>query len=214
MKWGIVGVAAFLVIFGCSAKRSQQEGEKQQSASKPGKICILAISELDPILLEELRAGLEKTFGENVEVTKNPLDLEFAYNPERGQYHSSAILERVSKMASEVCGRTLGIVDVDLYVPDLNFVFGEADMVEETAVISTKRLRPEYYGLPEDERLLGERTLKESVHELGHTYGLRHCPDKKCVMHFSNSLMDTDVKSRSLCSNCAKKLMVIRGLQR
>ena len=213
IKSAILGVVAFWVILGCSANRSQQKGEKEEVTSKQGKICILAINKLDTVFLEKLRSDLEKIFGQRVEVLQNPLNLEFAYNPERKQYFSSAILERLSKIGSEVCGRSLGIVDIDLYVPDLNFVFGEADMVEKTAVLSTKRLRPDYYGLPEDEGLLQGRTLKESVHELGHTYGLRHCPDKKCVMHFSNSLPDTDIKSSSFCENCKEKLMSVIRLE-
>lgn len=86
-------------------------------------------------------------------------------------------------------------------------------MVEKTAVLSIIRLRPDYYGLLEDEGLLHERTLKESVHELGHTYGLRHCSDKKYVMHFSNSLQDTDIKPSSFCENCKEKLMLVKRLE-
>ena len=213
MKSGIVGVLVFLVILGCSANRARYKGEKQRMDSKQEKICVLAINEVDTAFLEKLSVGLEKIFEQKVEISQSPLDLKFAYNPERKQYFSSAILEKLPEIGSEACERILGIVDVDLYVPDLNFVFGEADMVEKTAVISIIRLRPDYYGLPEDEGLLRERTLKESVHELGHTYGLRHCPDKRCVMHFSNSLQDTDIKSSSFCENCKKKLMLVRRLE-
>jgi archaemetzincin len=142
------------------------------------------------------------------------LNLEFAYNPERKQYHFSVIIEKLQVMCPEACERILGRVDVDLYVPYLNFVFGEADAVRKTAIISTKRLRPEpeYYGLPEDEELLWERALKESVHELGHTCGLIHCPDKKCVTRFSNSSKDTDIKSPTFCRSCREKLLVATGL--
>jgi archaemetzincin len=213
MKSGIVGVLVFLVILGCSANKSLHKSEKQEMDSNQERICVLAISKLDSTLLEKLSTDLKKIFEQKVEVVQSPLDLEFAYNPERKQYFSSAILEKLPEIGSEAYERILGIVNVDLYVPDLNFVFGEADVVEKTAVISIIRLRPDYYGLPEDEGLLRERTLKESVHELGHTYGLRHCPDKKCVMHFSNSLIDTDIKSSSFCENCKKKLMLVRGLE-
>ena len=183
-------------------------------------ICLLAIDRVDKTFLEKLSTDLEKIFGGKIKVSHTPLDLQFAYNLQRDQYHSSLILEKLSdfgsvgqKMDPEACERILGIVDVDLYVPDLNFVFGEADVVNSRAVISTKRLRPEYYGLPKDEMLFFDRTLKESVHELGHTYGLRHCPDKKCVMYFSNSLQDTDVKFFSFCENCKRKLMPLRRLE-
>ena len=154
-----------------------------------------------------------KIFGHTVEVTENPLNLEFAYHSEREQYYSSAILGKLPELRSEGCARILGLVDVDLYVPDLNFVFGEADVVEKTAIVSTKRLRPGFWGLPEDESLFWERTLKEAVHELGHTYGLKHCPDKRCVMYFSNALLDTDIKSSSFCENCKRKLMSVGRLE-
>ena len=85
-------------------------------------------------------------------------------------------------------------------------MFGEADFQKNVAVISTVRLNQEFYGLPENKQLFLERVTKEAVHELGHTHGLPHCPDPKCVMCFSNSLQDTDFKSCSLCGNCKKKL--------
>ena len=218
MKSEMVGVLIFLVIFGCSVNPSPNKDEKQEikSRSEAGsrreeKICLLALNEIDSILLKKLSTDLEKIFGRRVEISKNLLDLEFAYNPERRQYYSSVILEKLPNIAPEACERLLALVDVDLYVPELNFVFGEADIEKKMAVISTKRLKPEYYGLPEDTKLFGDRVLKESVHELGHTYGLGHCPDKKCVMHFSNSLIDTDIKSPFFCEDCKKKLMNLEG---
>ncbi|MGH7273362.1 MAG: hypothetical protein ACREIQ_02735, partial [Nitrospiria bacterium] len=62
--------------------------------------------------------------------------------------------------------------------------------------------KQEFYGFPPDEALFYQRALKETVHGLGHTYGLRHCPDPACVMHFSNSLEDTDQKAWSFCPKC------------
>jgi len=197
----------FLVILGCSTNEFQHEGKRQEVKSKQGEIYVLGINKVDSTLLEKLKTNLEKIFGQKIRVRQISLDLEFAYNSERKQYYSSAILEKLRNTSSEAGERVLGLVDIDLYVPDLNFVFGEADIVEKLAVISTKRLRQEYYGLPKDEELLLDRTSKESVHELGHTYGLRHCPDKSCVMYFSNSLQDTDFKSSSFCESCKRKLM-------
>jgi len=78
------------------------------------------------------------------------------------------------------------VVNVDLFVPSLNFVFGLA--AGNTAVISLARLRPEYYGEKKNEYLLRERALKESIHELGHTFGLPHCFNIRCIMHFQTAL--------------------------
>jgi predicted Zn-dependent protease len=96
--------------------------------------------------------------------------------------------------------RALGVIDVDLFVPDLNFVFGLAE--GDRAVIALSRLRAGALEEAADPRLFRQRVAKEAVHELGHTYGLGHCPNRRCVMAFSNSLHDTDVKSREFCTIC------------
>lgn len=170
------------------------------------KICVFTIGEKDSMLVKELPSYLESIFHRKIKVSELEMNLDFAYHPRRKQYSSSAILDRLKTMQYKVCYRLLTIVDVDLYMPELNFVFGEADFQAKTAVISTVRLTQRFYGLPEDKQLFLERVTKEAVHELGHTYGLPHCPDPKCVMHFSNSLRDTDSKSYSFCQNCKKKL--------
>jgi archaemetzincin len=102
--------------------------------------------------------------------------------------------------------RLLGLVDLDLYTPGLNFVFGQASMGGREALIALPRLRQSFYGLADDEALFHERAIKEAVHELGHTYGLGHCPDATCVMHFSNSLPDTDFKGKGFCAVCKAAL--------
>jgi archaemetzincin len=141
-----------------------------------------------------------------VETKAGPSDLAQAYDPERKQYSSSKLLAFLEKAEGDE--RVVGIADVDLYVPRLNFVFGEADIVSGTAIVSLFRLRQEYYGLAPDEALFLERATKEIVHELGHTFGLGHCPNNKCVMHFSSSLADTDLKEASFCNKCRPKIIL------
>jgi archaemetzincin len=192
-----------LAVFIAQCKENNKEIEKMKQEET---ICIAAVGEVDKETLSFLQSELERVFKKEVKTAEDLKHPEYAYNPKRDQYHSSEILERMKKEHFKGCDRVLGITDVDLYVPSLNFVFGEADFYDKVAVISLTRLRQEYYGLPKDEKLFQSRALKEAVHELGHTYGLRHCSDPKCVMHFSNSLKDTDIKSHNFCSGCKYKL--------
>ena len=98
--------------------------------------------------------------------------------------------------------KVLGVVDVDVFVSELNYVFGEAFLPGRVALISLFRLRPEVYDEPANEDRFLRRAVKEAVHELGHTFGLNHCPNPKCIMHFSNSIADTDKKQTLFCSQC------------
>lgn len=130
-----------------------------------------------------------------------------AYNKGRNQYDGSALLAAMPEKENI----TLGVTEVDAYVEGLNFIFGLA--FNRKALISLKRLRPEFYKLPEDKDLLNLRALKEAVHELGHVFGLEHCPDKRCVMRFSNAIWDTDFKDWKFCKSCERKLQLSGGLQ-
>ncbi|MEM1511835.1 MAG: archaemetzincin family Zn-dependent metalloprotease [Candidatus Jordarchaeales archaeon] len=129
--------------------------------------------------------------------------IDFAYNHQRGQYNAEEILNELKRRKGF---RVLGVTQVDLYVPSLNFVFGLAEYGGNAALISTNRLRPEFYGEPHDEKKFFERMIKEAVHELGHTFFLKHCPRSYCVMHFSNSIYETDAKKKEFCHVCKREL--------
>lgn len=168
------------------------------------RISLKPLGEVDQGVLEELKRRLEKTFDCPVEIEPQTTELAHAYNSSRKQYLSTTLLSTID--APEKGEKALGIVDVDLYVPGLNFVFGEADMGSGAAIISLFRLRQERYALPPDRKLFLKRAVKEAIHELGHTYGLGHCGDGRCIMYFSNSLMDTDKKQAAFCPKCRQIL--------
>jgi archaemetzincin len=171
------------------------------------KIYLIPVGRIEGRLLESLDKQLEKTFAREVKIFETmELPREF-YNRKRNQYFSTPILKKLpSFLKPGERDKVLGVSDVDLYAEGLNFVFGEAELGGRFALISLARLRQGFYGLPEDRVLFLERAAKEAVHELGHTCGLSHCPDPDCMMHFSNSLPDTDRKSASFCSRCKELL--------
>ena len=102
--------------------------------------------------------------------------------------------------------RLLGVTDVDLYIPILKYVFGEAQIAGPCALVSAYRLRQEFSGLDRDDGLLGQRLLKESVHELGHTLELRHCQDYRCVMASSHAVEWIDLRETTLCNSCQSQV--------
>jgi archaemetzincin len=128
------------------------------------------------------------------------------YDPERRQYRADAVLSALHTLFYPGAERIVGLVDADCYAPGLNFVFGQARLKGREAFVALPRLRPSFYGQPADVGLFHRRVLKEVVHELGHTWGLHHCPDPRCVMHFSNTLADTDVKGVRYCPSCQAQL--------
>jgi archaemetzincin len=119
---------------------------------------------------------------------------EEAYNASRRQYRSTALLDTLARRKSREWERLLGMTDVDLYTPDLNFVFGEADVRRGVAVFSVARLQTDTH-----DRFV-HRVATEAIHELAHTYGLSHCNDERCVMWFSNTLAETDRKGTRFCA--------------
>jgi len=131
------------------------------------------------------------------------LDVTFARDRFRNQYYSTAILQAMQPLA-ESGVRLLAVTSLDLYVPVLTFVFGEAQLGGNCAVVSLHRLREEFYGLPANEELLQTRLVKEAVHELGHTFGLRHCDNWQCVMTSSHAVERLDVKGAEFCFSCGR----------
>jgi archaemetzincin len=128
----------------------------------------------------------------------------YAFDNGRDQYHSTRLLRGLEKHLDRQDNKILGITHLDLYIPILTYVFGEAHLEGPAAIVSDYRLNPLFYGLPPNPTLIKERLIKESIHELGHTLGLKHCPNPQCVMRTSTYVEEIDLKSDTLCSNCRK----------
>ena len=170
------------------------------------KIGILPVGEIAPDVLLGVQQGLVKTFPDIAcTIIKRVMPVpKLAFDKKRNQYSSSVILNEIRSYASkhEKFHGVLGVVDVDIFVPELNYVFGEAYTPGRAALISLWRLKPQFNGESAGSAVFVLRALKESIHELGHTLGLQHCHRSLCVMHFSNSIFDTDKKQSLLCDQC------------
>jgi len=174
------------------------------------KIVLLPIRNIDSELLERLHENLDTVFPETqIALAGEAIPIpEEAFDKTRKQYHADMILDRVFEYAAKekTITRVLGIVDADIFITKLSFVFGKAECPGKAALISLWRLRLEFYGKSPNVDLFLERTTKEAVHELGHTFGLGHCSNPFCVMYFSNSIFETDRKQSLFCNKCHLKI--------
>ncbi len=158
-------------------------------------------------LLRSLCAPLAAEYRLPVDVdAAHAFDSETAYDISRGQCNSSVVLAELLRLFPGHDGKLLALTSVDLFIPVLTFVFGEAQLNDRAAVASGCRLKEEFYGMRPDEGLFRERVLKEAIHELGHTFGLLHCRDFQCVMHSSTSVDEIDIKGVHLCADCASSV--------
>jgi archaemetzincin len=149
---------------------------------------------------------LGEIFHRPIEIAPALQEVDFAFDPSRDQYGSRLILAALLRDRVNGAEKVLGITGLDLFVPVLTFVFGEAQLDGPTAVVSSCRLDNEFYGMPADSEILQERVEKEAIHELGHTFGLVHCPDGLCVMRSSTYVEELDLKDVSFCMDCRSKL--------
>lgn len=170
-------------------------------------IQLLPIGNVEAEVLATLPSALSNEWHIRCEILAARLDPEFAFHPERQQYHSTEILSRMRNFLGPDSWRLLGVTSMDLYIPILTFVFGEAQTGNACAVVSLHRLRQEFYGLPADPPLLQQRLLKEAMHELGHTLELSHCDDYRCAMAPSHAVEWIDIKGSSFCPACRSRIL-------
>jgi archaemetzincin len=169
-------------------------------------LALVAIGPLPGEVLPHLAGSLAAATGARCVPAGTVIDPSPAYDVRRGQYDCRRLFPALEALAARSGGRVLGVADVDLFSAVFTFVFGEAKLGGSAAMISLHRLRPEEYGLPADEQLLRLRAEREALHEVGHLLGLVHCRRPECVMRFSGSVEEVDLKESLFCSACRSRL--------
>ena len=174
-------------------------------------IRIVPINTVDAGFLDRLATCLEERFIASARVERSLVVPRSSLNSSRGQLFVSTLNTKVRRAHPDGDAVLLAITDFDLYKTSHRFVFGDADEAQSIAVVSLCRLRSEFYGEAADTNLLFQRALKESIHELGHAFGLRHCYNARCAMYYSNSIFESDNKMPHFCENCDRRLTRTRN---
>lgn len=171
-----------------------------------GRIGIVPVNAIDAALLMRLALCLEERFLFSCSVERTLRLPTTSLNSVRRQLFLNTLITRAAAMDLPYEGFRLVVTDYDLYKISHQFVFGEGSEEHATAVVSLHRMRTEFYREEPDENMLFQRLLKESVHNLGHAMGLRHCQQARCAMVVSNSIFDTDNKHPHLCESCERRV--------
>jgi archaemetzincin len=180
-------------------------------------IVISPIGDLAPDLIETVAGTVQRLFLFPVEVIPLLRDIEFAFEESRSQYYSTPILARLAERAPDCALKVLALTRVDLFIPILTFVYGEAQLGGTASLLSIARLEENLSPVLSRQRFL-DRAAKEGAHELAHTFDLRHCKEEGCIMHYCRSIRDVDQKSDTLCRYCRtlledkiKQMGLVRG---
>jgi archaemetzincin len=159
-------------------------------------------------LLDRIIEGLSGIFRTQVQQIQLNIDIEAAYSHERRQNYSTQLISQAIPITENYDGKVILLTELDLFVPVLTFIFGEAQLRGKHSIVSICRLHEEFYSGHSDENLLYQRSMKEILHEIGHNLGLIHCLDWDCVMHSSLEIEEIDIKGNSYCKNCLEKTML------
>lgn len=173
---------------------------------KPKSITLISFGYFGKDFLGEILHDVEREFLLPVKTQNGFLDLSEYLDPARKQYDGNKLLEVIESNFASEKSKTLGLFNVDLYIPILTFIFGQAFLNGRCGIASAYRLHNERYGIEADEKVFIDRLRKEVIHELGHTFGLIHCQNPICVMRSSTYVEDIDQKGWSFCGKCKKEL--------
>jgi archaemetzincin len=165
------------------------------------ELTVLPLKFVNDKLLNDLLFRLKFVFN-NVNVLNELVDIEHTYSIQRRQFYSTKIIETVKNSELVPVGFVLIITDMDLFVPVLTHIYGEAELEGRFSIVSVCRLHEEFYTSESNYTLLLERSYKEIIHELGHNIGLKHCKDWRCVMHSSSGIEEVDIKGSIFCEEC------------
>jgi len=170
------------------------------------KIVLIYHGQFEQKHLELIAMDILREYDIHVDIRECHSDISRFFDPARHQYDANQLLKYIDSKNDPSALKTIAIFRVDLFIPILTYIFGQAAYKGKTGIVSIYRLKNEQYGLKPDENLLIDRLRKVVIHELGHTFGLIHCQNPDCVMRSSTYVEDIDQKKLHFCKKCRELL--------
>ncbi len=170
------------------------------------RILLVTHGAFETDFLDKIAAAVTSEFDARTEMAESHNSISAFYDPIRRQYNGNKLLQHLDASTEPGDAKIIGLFKVDLFIPILTFIFGQAVFKGRTAIASLYRLRNEQYGLPANEAVLLERFRKVIIHETGHTFGLIHCHVPNCVMRSTTYVEEIDQKESRLCIKCRREL--------
>ncbi len=171
--------------------------------SKKKRNCLIVpIGQFNDILLSEISQHVSNIFKLEPHIQSLLNSIEFAFDKNRNQYHSTPILDKLAELLNPKYSKVIALTSIDLFIPILTHVYGEAQLGGKACIVSIARLNEELEH-EMDQTFFHKRVVKEALHELGHTFNLVHCKDPQCIMHYCRSIGDVDKKNDAMCRYCS-----------
>lgn len=173
------------------------------------KIVIAPLGDVDYFQINKLSTALAGRFGHTVDLLQGVKLPHEAYNLIKGQHFSTVILQKLEMLRSNEKERILGIMEDDIYNARQHVLVADMDTIGGTGLLSMYHLKHNFYGLPDDEKLIYQRLVKESTRVLGRLFGVPKCRNPRCVMYYSDEMYDVDQKGEKMCDNCRRNYLKV-----
>lgn len=172
-------------------------------------ITLISFGYFEKELLQMITEDVEREFMLPLKIREGHIDFSEFYDPARRQYDGNKLIQKIDEVYGIDTQKTLGLFNVDLFIPILTYIFGQAFLGGRSGIASIYRLNNESYGIKPDKKVFIDRFRKEVIHELGHMFGLIHCRNVTCVMRSSTYVEDIDQKDSTLCLQCKTGLATL-----